>query len=747
MDVAGKSKVPEKLDESDDAIFALDIGTRSVVGIIAEGDPLTVTAAYVLEHNERSMQDGQIHDVEKVAKVVSEVKANLEEQIGHELTHVAVAVAGRALKTVQVEAAIERPFGEVSASDAIELEFEALGRARENIDKKDNFNCVGYSVIHYELDGNKLSNIVGQKGQLISVDLLATFLPDAVVDSMFSVLRSVGLKATSLSLEPIAALNVAIPEDMRKLNLALVDIGAGTSDIAITRDGTVVGYGMVPEAGDEITDIICDHYLIDFYKAEQIKRSLTSTETIEMEDIFGTTTLIPVSDVISVIKKDVDSLAAKIAETILSINEKTPRAVVCVGGGSQTVLLKEAIGKHLEVSSKRVGTRLPDVIDSIVDGTGIVTGPDMITPLGIALTAHRELGIQFIDVEVNGERVHMMNVNGLSVMDALASARIKRLYARPGLALSLTVNSSFMTIGGGFGTRGEVVLNGNENENENDNDKLANIANIGDAIEDGDKITFTPPVDGEDAQITALELADRLGMAPVNVLLNGVRTVLDPEMELNGSAVAIGDSNNSINIPDRAEITIRPVMVRDAMKLVGMDDGNDNDNHNHNNTEQIAVTVNNAVRYLGKNHCDIQINGTTMDPDDLDHVLNDNDTVDLGSAPYLYCVKDVVGSPKDGVDMTVILNGKNVTFKGTKHAIKINGHRAAYFDEIKDGDTIIVEDGKDAEPTMSDVLEYMEIKREELVGKTIRMSVNKEAARFTTPLENNCHVSVDFKKM
>ncbi|MCK5661317.1 MAG: hypothetical protein KAH86_08150, partial [Methanosarcinales archaeon] len=159
----------QKSKKSDDAIFALDIGTRSVVGIIAQGDPLTVTAAYVLEHNERSMQDGQIHDVEKVAKVVSEVKANLEEQIGHELTHVAVAVAGRALKTVQVEASIERPFGEVLASDAIELEFEALGRARENIDKKDNFNCVGYSVIHYELDGNRLSNIVGQKGQLISV--------------------------------------------------------------------------------------------------------------------------------------------------------------------------------------------------------------------------------------------------------------------------------------------------------------------------------------------------------------------------------------------------------------------------------------------------------------------------------------------------------------------------------------------------------------------------------------------------
>ena len=68
----------------------------------------------------------------------------------------------------------------------------------------------------------------------------------------------------ALTLEPIAAINVLIPPSMRRLNVALVDIGAGTSDIAITDAGTVIAYGMVPIAGDEVTEAISDHYLLDF---------------------------------------------------------------------------------------------------------------------------------------------------------------------------------------------------------------------------------------------------------------------------------------------------------------------------------------------------------------------------------------------------------------------------------------------------------------------------------------------------
>ena len=61
------------------------------------------------------------------------------------------------------------------------------------------------------------------------------------------------------------------------LNIALVDVGAGTSDISITRDGSIIAYGMIPYAGDELTEAIVHHYLVDFKTAEQMKRDSLRT--------------------------------------------------------------------------------------------------------------------------------------------------------------------------------------------------------------------------------------------------------------------------------------------------------------------------------------------------------------------------------------------------------------------------------------------------------------------------------------
>ncbi len=75
-----------------------------------------------------------------------------------------------------------------------------------------------------------------------------------VVEGLYSVILKSNLQVDNITLEPIAAINVAIKEELRLLNLALVDIGAGTSDIAITKDGKIIAYAMTSTAGDEITE-------------------------------------------------------------------------------------------------------------------------------------------------------------------------------------------------------------------------------------------------------------------------------------------------------------------------------------------------------------------------------------------------------------------------------------------------------------------------------------------------------------
>ncbi len=108
----------------------------------------------------------------------------------------------------------------------------------------------------------------------------------------------------NMTLEPIAALNVAIPRDLRMLNLALVDVGAGTSDIAITKGGTVVAYAMVPTAGDEISEAIAQHFLVDFKTAEQVKLAVSSgQEEVRFLDIMDNEVVAGQSEVLNIVSR------------------------------------------------------------------------------------------------------------------------------------------------------------------------------------------------------------------------------------------------------------------------------------------------------------------------------------------------------------------------------------------------------------------------------------------------------------
>lgn len=103
------------------------------------------------------------------------------------------------------------------------------------------------------------------------------------MDGLYKAVEFAGLHVANLTLEPIAAIQVAIPEKFRMLNMALVDVGAGTSDISITKEGTITAYGMIPVAGDSLTDILVQHCLVEFETAEQIKRNAGPRRSLNMK--------------------------------------------------------------------------------------------------------------------------------------------------------------------------------------------------------------------------------------------------------------------------------------------------------------------------------------------------------------------------------------------------------------------------------------------------------------------------------
>jgi len=275
-------------------VFSLDLGTRNLVGILAEIDDdenIIINHSFEKEHENRAMMDGQIHDVNKVAKGVKRILESINEKTGETPHEVAVALAGRFLITTTGEYELDiSSQGYVDRPQVRKIELEAVKEATEKLDYSKGMYCVGYSVLYYEVDDEWIKHLEGQKGKKAKVKVIAAFLPKNVVEAMLTVLEMNGLNPIHITLEPIAAMNLVVPEDLRTLNIAMVDVGAGTSDIAISNEGTITGYGMVPLAGDEITDAITKELLIDFNSAEKIKKDLINKDSFKYKDILDLNT-------------------------------------------------------------------------------------------------------------------------------------------------------------------------------------------------------------------------------------------------------------------------------------------------------------------------------------------------------------------------------------------------------------------------------------------------------------------------
>jgi cell division protein FtsA len=694
----------------DNVIFAMDIGTRTVVGVVGvqEDQCFRIVAAEVCAHKNRAMLDGQVHDIDEVAATASEVRSRLEARIGFKLKRVAIAAAGRVLRTsqVRVEKNLEQGV-EIDQDLVSSLEIEGIQRAQMMLDEetaagdKAQFYCVGYSVINYYLNGYMISKLTGHKGKTAGVDLIATFLPLIVVDSLYSVVNKMGLEVASLTLEPIAAINAAIPPDLRLLNLALVDIGAGTSDIALTRDGSVFAYAMASIAGDEITERICQRYLVDFATGEKIKLALSSKKgNVTFTDILKIKHTISSEEILNEIGETIQQLASTISQKILDFNGKAPNAVFLVGGGSRIPLLPGMIAKQLGLPEDRVVVRSRDVIKGVKYDDKKLSGPESITPYGIAVTAQMYSGKDFLTVTVNERKIKLFNSKKLTAADALIIYGLdaKSLIGRSGRGITFTVNDEVRRVRGEFGKAAEIFLNGKP-------------ASLDTPISYGDTLTVIPAEDGRNASVRAYELTDdyRTG----SVKLNGDPVDISTVITINGIH-AEGDT--LINDGDAVRISC----IRTLGELLE------------------------AAGFSGIDRYAVQVNGTAVyDPD---YILMDNDqiTCTVKSDNTDNCDKNEQSDDDKGIyyegqadeskpdDIRQAKDDKTVTCESGTFEVTVNGR----ITRMKDNGSKHI---------FVDIFNYVDFDLSKPQGNIV-LKLNGKPAAFTDRIQQGDNIEIYWKK-
>ena len=511
-------------------VFGLDIGTRNVVGTVGykDGKEFRVVAQYTTEHDTRAMLDGQIHDIGRVGETIREVKEALEAMTDLTLTDVCIAAAGRVLKTVTTT--VEYVFPEetvVTAEHVHTLDLLGVDQAqnilKEKNDTKYKFYVVGYTTVKYFLNDEVFSNLENHKAERIAEEIIVTFLPEDVVDGLYAAVGIAGLEVANMTLEPIAAINVAIPENYRMLNIALVDVGAGTSDISVTRDGSIIAYGMIPFAGDELTEVLVKNFLVDFNTAEKIKLDASDGKEIIYEDIMGIAHTVTAEDVWKLTDPVVEKITTEVAEKIEELNGgESVSAAFIVGGGGKIHGFVEAIADKMDIPRERVALRGEEVLKQIIfEQKEIVKDPLIVTPVGICLNYYDKKN-SFIMVTFNGERLKLYNNNHLTVVDAALQAGFpnENLFPKRGKEIQYSINGRERIQRGQTGESAVITLNDRP-------------ANLNTQIMPNCHITIEESTAGADATLTVEQLEEYQN-SEIDFVVNG-RIVTCPRfVEVNG---------------------------------------------------------------------------------------------------------------------------------------------------------------------------------------------------------------------
>lgn len=639
--------------------FALDVGTRSLIGTVGiiEDNKFKVICEKYLEHEERAMIDGQIHDIDLVAKGVKTIVSEIESELGIKLKDVSIAAAGRFLKTINSEGIINLNIDdEITKEDVKSLELVALKAAEIEINKttEGRLYCVGYSVKNYFLNGFVISNLIGHKGEEAKVETIATFLPRSVVDSLYSVMSKVGLKVNNLTLEPIAAIEAVVPQKLRLLNIALVDIGAGTSDIAISSKDSISSYGMVPLAGDEVTEAIAQECLVDFNTAEYIKRNLLISDELTYTDVIGFENTIKSENILKSIKPIVKKIAEAIGSKIIELNaNKSPSALFLVGGGAHTPGLINELSDIMNIPIQRIAIKDRNVIENCISDNSL--GSVGVTVLGIALTSIKNGKNDFIKVTLNGSEVNLFNSHSHTVMDVIIHAGINpnMLITKNGKNLRYTSNGIKRIAFGERGRSPKIKVNGS-------------IESLDKVIKSGDNIEITYAISGKDANPRIMdEIKD----------FNSKSFYLDDEIINLEPIILVNENKEDINyfIKENDDINIiLPRTIGDLKKYIinkevniKKDSVNISDNYIINENDKLTT-------YEELNNEEI-ITDTT----EIELTFNNLKIKLQGKKDYIF------------VDIFNYVSFDLKEAKGTIN-LMLNGNKVGYTEKLKNGDSIEV---------------------------------------------------------
>jgi cell division protein FtsA len=380
------------------ACTALDIGTEFAKALVFEIDEKghgTVRGVGRKRQGLSHMQSGTVADIAAVVDNCSIALAEAEEMAGFRPTQVIVGIAGELVKGFTTTHTQERrkPDQQITEGELQRLidsvQREALREAERTITWETGLPNVDVRLVHAavtgaSIDGYALTNPVGFQGRHVSISIFNAFAPLVHLGALQSVASQLDLELLEIVAEPYAVARVLGAEQLTGGGGLFIDIGGGTTDVALVRGGGIEGTRMFALGGRAFTKSIADRLDIPFPRAEAIKVDYARGMEVDEHETIGAV----VAEDIAVWVTGVELVTEE-----LSGGDLLPGRIHLCGGGSGLPEISDALAdarfwKHLPFARPpQVVVMTPDQIGTIRDGTKLLVDQQDVTPLGLAFQA------------------------------------------------------------------------------------------------------------------------------------------------------------------------------------------------------------------------------------------------------------------------------------------------------------------------------------------------------------------------
>ncbi len=376
-------------------IIALDIGTEFVKALIAKvnGDTAGVIGVGRQRQRLTDMQSGAVTDIAGVTENCDLALRAAEKMSGVVAKDTVIGIAGELVKGTSTNIKYKRnhPAEPIDLAELRKIldrvQMRAFERAREQLAwetgyKEIEVQLVNTAIVDVQIDGYRVTNPIGFQGRDVNIQLFCAFAPMVHLGALQTVANNLDLNLINVAAEPFAVAKSVGQQDSNEFSAIFIDIGGGTTDIALVNNGGVEGTKMFAIGGRSFTKRIAQVANASFEKAEKIKLD------------YGAGKLKPsaAAQVEKALENDVKVWLSGV-ELSLSEFDKVdhlPSKILLCGGGTglpqiMTALRGRTWFKKLAFARQPSVSHIsPKEVNRVVDTTGNLTSFADITPMGLA---------------------------------------------------------------------------------------------------------------------------------------------------------------------------------------------------------------------------------------------------------------------------------------------------------------------------------------------------------------------------